>query len=149
MKRLNQKGITKINVLLIVLIVAACAAAGYYLFQRAQNSLEEQQPQKAITNFDECVAAGNPVMLSYPEQCAAEGRTFTREVIDEVQPVNDSPETDSGEDNKPTPSPKKDTDNGDTNPSSSPDSAGDKVYGPECYVPTDDPNTLTLSDDCR
>lgn len=34
----------------------------------------------AITNFDECAAAGYPVMESYPRQCAANGQTFT-EVI--------------------------------------------------------------------
>lgn len=33
-----------------------------------------------VTNFDECVAAGNPVMESYPRQCAHEGLTYT-EVI--------------------------------------------------------------------
>jgi hypothetical protein len=33
-----------------------------------------------ITTFEECVAAGNPVMESYPRQCRAEGKTFV-EVI--------------------------------------------------------------------
>lgn len=32
-----------------------------------------------ITNFNECVAAGNLVMESYPEQCRANGQTFTKE----------------------------------------------------------------------
>ena len=30
-----------------------------------------------INSFDSCVAAGNPVQESYPEQCAANGQTFT------------------------------------------------------------------------
>lgn len=30
----------------------------------------------SINSFDECVAAGNPVMESYPEQCSSGGRTF-------------------------------------------------------------------------
>lgn len=35
-----------------------------------------------INNFEECAAAGNPVMESYPEQCrTADGRLFVR-VID-------------------------------------------------------------------
>ena len=39
---------------------------------------------KKITNFEECVAAGNPVMESYPRQCRTEdGQTFT-EVISHV-----------------------------------------------------------------
>jgi hypothetical protein len=33
-----------------------------------------------ITNFDECVNAGNPVMESYPRQCMANGETFVEEI---------------------------------------------------------------------
>ena len=33
--------------------------------------------QAAISNFDECAAAGNPIMETYPEQCRANGQTFT------------------------------------------------------------------------
>ncbi|MBU0645857.1 hypothetical protein KJ611_00020 [Patescibacteria group bacterium] len=29
-----------------------------------------------VTNFEECVAAGNPVMESYPRQCRADDQTF-------------------------------------------------------------------------
>jgi len=37
------------------------------------------QKNIAITSYDECVAAGYPVMESYPEQCAVPGgKTFTR-----------------------------------------------------------------------
>lgn len=32
-----------------------------------------------ITNFDECVAAGNPIMESYPRQCNVEGEIFVEE----------------------------------------------------------------------
>ena len=35
-----------------------------------------------ITSFEECVAAGNPVMESYPRQCRANGQTFVEEVDD-------------------------------------------------------------------
>lgn len=35
-----------------------------------------------VTNFQECVDAGNPVMESYPRQCKHLDSTFT-EVIDE------------------------------------------------------------------
>ena len=53
----------RLTYLIPILILAACSAP--------------------ITNFDECVAAGNPVMESYPRQCSADGQTFV-EVIDEV-----------------------------------------------------------------
>lgn len=40
-----------------------------------------------ITNFDQCAAAGNPVMESYPEQCSANGQAFINET------ENDDPGT--------------------------------------------------------
>lgn len=38
-----------------------------------------QNPAALITNFNECVAAGYPVMESFPEQCTANGMTFVNE----------------------------------------------------------------------
>lgn len=37
-------------------------------------------PQIPITSFEECVAAGNPVMESYPRQCQANGKLFVEEI---------------------------------------------------------------------
>lgn len=37
-----------------------------------------------ITNFDDCVKAGNPVMESYPRQCNADGQTFTEEIKEDM-----------------------------------------------------------------
>lgn len=53
----------------IVLIVGLLAVVHY------------RTKSTAITSFEECVAAGNPVMEIYPEQCTAQGQTFTRSVI--------------------------------------------------------------------
>lgn len=33
-----------------------------------------------ITNFEECIAAGNPAMESYPRQCRADGKTFVEKI---------------------------------------------------------------------
>jgi hypothetical protein len=42
-----------------------------------------QTPSPTITSFEECVAAGYPVLESYPEQCATpDGTTFTRVIPD-------------------------------------------------------------------
>jgi len=35
-----------------------------------------------ISSFEECVAAGNPVMESYPRQCIADGKTFVEELTE-------------------------------------------------------------------
>lgn len=43
------------------------------------------QTETAITNFEECAAAGNPIMESYPRQCAANGQTFTEEITVPIQ----------------------------------------------------------------
>ncbi len=33
-----------------------------------------------ISNFDECIAAGNPAMESYPRRCRAGDKTFTEQI---------------------------------------------------------------------
>lgn len=52
--------------------------------QKCQRMWEEYCPeykdQFKIESFEDCVAAGNPVMESYPRKCMANGETFT-EVI--------------------------------------------------------------------
>lgn len=41
-------------------------------------------PAQKITNFEECAAAGNPVMESYPRQCAANGEIFVEQTGEPV-----------------------------------------------------------------
>jgi len=38
-----------------------------------------------ISSFDDCVAAGNPVMKSYPRQCRAGDKTFTEDIGNELE----------------------------------------------------------------
>lgn len=39
----------------------------------------EHGSEVKITSFEECAAAGNPIMESYPERCTTkDGTTFTR-----------------------------------------------------------------------
>lgn len=40
----------------------------------------QRKPTTPITTFAECVAAGYPVMESYPRQCRAQDRTFVEEI---------------------------------------------------------------------
>ncbi len=49
--------------------------------------------EAAITTFEECVAAGNPVMESYPRQCRAGGTTFVEAVATPPEPP---PEQEAG-----------------------------------------------------
>lgn len=41
---------------------------------------KEKDPSVTVTNFEECVAAGNPVMESYPRQCANDGVTYVEKI---------------------------------------------------------------------
>ncbi|GEM_PF-884291 len=47
---------------------------------------EQGKDQDIIKNFDECVAAGNPVMESYPARCkTADGKTFAEDIGNEME----------------------------------------------------------------
>lgn len=75
----------KKNILLPITLVAIILGVGLVaaLWLKTQSSAQ-------ASSFDECVAAGNPIMESYPEQCrTADGRTFTR-------PITGQPVTVSG-----------------------------------------------------
>jgi hypothetical protein len=78
MKKLTQNGIGVLSILLIVLLVGAISVIGYSVYQNKNKELAV--PTDTINSFDECAAAGNPIMESYPEQCAANGQTFTRKL---------------------------------------------------------------------
>lgn len=50
----------------------------------------EPAAEDPITSFEECAAAGNPIMESYPEQCRTpDGTTFVRE----IPPSPDTPDS--------------------------------------------------------
>mgnify|MGYP003963795153 CR=1 FL=1 len=70
---LQQKSILLGVVLLALAMVAGIAA--YML---------EQNPSATVSNFEECIAAGNPAMESYPRQCRHEDTTYT-ETIDVIE----------------------------------------------------------------
>jgi hypothetical protein len=55
--------ITSLSVFMLIFFIAGCTRSSI-----------------GITNFNECVKAGNPVMESYPRQCIANGKTFTEEL---------------------------------------------------------------------
>lgn len=62
---------------LIGIVVVLTLVAGLLV---AWSSNREQQLFMSISNFDECAAAGFPIMESYPERCATpDGRTFVNE----------------------------------------------------------------------
>jgi hypothetical protein len=62
-----QKKFIALGVVVLLLIVAV---AGYVVL--------EKKKVASVTNFEECKAAGYPIMESYPEQCMTpDKRSFT------------------------------------------------------------------------
>lgn len=79
---------SKLIAVLIVIIILLGAAV-VWLSDKANKAEPLPQPTvSTITSFEECAAAGNPVMESFPRKCNANGETFT-EVIAGVTDMDD------------------------------------------------------------
>lgn len=74
------------NIIIIILVIAV-SILGTYVFLNRNSGGDVPSSSKVddviVNSFEECVAAGNPVMESYPRQCAYNGKSFT-EIINEV-----------------------------------------------------------------
>lgn len=62
------------KILLIVITIIIVGLLVWWQFGR--------ETTKLVNNFEECVAAGNPIMESYPRQCRHGDQTFTEVVIE-------------------------------------------------------------------
>jgi len=67
----------KFILVIITVTIVLVALLGWKLYSHQTDP--NPQPPSQINSFDECVAAGNAVMESYPEQCVANGKTFTKQ----------------------------------------------------------------------
>ncbi|HRY52630.1 MAG TPA: Gmad2 immunoglobulin-like domain-containing protein [Candidatus Portnoybacteria bacterium] len=67
----NRVGKIAINVFAGSVLLLVAAGACYFLIV---------QKKSAISNFEQCAAAGNSIIKNYPRQCAAGGKTFTESV---------------------------------------------------------------------
>src|SRR3989344_7219398 len=78
---------------LLGLILAIVIVAGLLL---SLSVIQEQNKALDIANFDECAAAGYPIMESYPEQCRTpDGRLFVRDISNDPYP-QEGPTTSGG-----------------------------------------------------
>jgi len=64
---------------IIIILVLCISLAGMYWF------FLTKKETTTITNFDECVKAGNPVAESYPPQCRAHNQTFVQDIGNELE----------------------------------------------------------------
>ena len=68
----------------IIAILCFLLAALSILFLVMYPQYQERSQRPTVNSFDECVAAGYPVMESYPRQCATPGgRNFVESFIPE------------------------------------------------------------------
>lgn len=71
----------------LLLLAGVLGIIGMLIYDMAPR-MSASVPQPIITNFEECAAAGNPVMESYPRQCrSADGRLFVEDVPAETFPT--------------------------------------------------------------
>lgn len=71
----------KSKVYLIIFAVLLTAVSAYFYWRPKP----EQKPAE-ISSFEECAAAGYPIMESYPEQCRTpNGKTFARNIGNELE----------------------------------------------------------------
>jgi Immunoglobulin-like domain of bacterial spore germination. len=76
---LNKNGIVFLIVALIAIVIL-----DLYACQKGEKA--EEKKAKKITNFEECISAGHPVMESYPRQCKTpDGKTFVEDIGNEVE----------------------------------------------------------------
>jgi hypothetical protein len=76
-----MKETANVNVVLVAVVPAALAVFVIFVLvmpQVRENRVEHEQTQ--VTTFAECVAAGNPVMESYPRQCRNGEQLFVEEI---------------------------------------------------------------------
>ena len=64
--------------LVITLLIIISLAGGFFLWS---SSMQRQEQIHSIASFEDCAAAGYPIIESYPEQCRTpDGRTFVRDI---------------------------------------------------------------------
>jgi hypothetical protein len=72
-------------IIAVIIIILALFALGLFV-STSDEEVQVNQPVTSVASFEECVAAGNPVMESEPRQCASGGTTYTESTT--KNPVN-------------------------------------------------------------
>lgn len=63
------------NTIVFIISLSIIVLGGYFVIQKS-NYVEP------VSSFEVCVAAGNPVMESYPRKCTYRGVTYTEEILE-------------------------------------------------------------------
>ena len=101
----KQNGVGILGIVFIIAFIGVVAGGVGYLAGQGEDVGTDDtdgwpDSQGEVKNFEDCVAAGNPVMESYPRQCNHDGEHFV-EVIDGdtmIDPDTEKPIIESFED---------------------------------------------------
>ncbi|MBT3282574.1 hypothetical protein HON59_01005 [bacterium] len=74
---------SNIWIIFSILIIFLVVVAGLFVYKKDSNDYVTQ-----ITNFIECIEAGNPAMESYPRRCRAGGETFVENIGNELEKMD-------------------------------------------------------------
>jgi len=75
------------NFIIVILPVILTVFIIFFLVMpkvRENRVINENENKDQVTNFEECIAAGNPAMESYPRQCSHKGETFVEEIVGKI-----------------------------------------------------------------
>lgn len=81
----HHTGITFVQVIIYIAIAFLVGGAAVWWFMNKPENENTNPPAQQITSFEECAAAGNPIMESYPPRCSAGGKTFTQDIGNELE----------------------------------------------------------------
>lgn len=70
MKISSKNNQLKFTIPIFIVFIGAIVFAGWFLFD------QHTDETTTINSFEECAAAGYPIMESYPPRCSANGKTF-------------------------------------------------------------------------
>ena len=91
-----------INSILLALLIIIGGFIIYKLYIADESVTDKHNPDGGnsitVTNFEECVSAGNSVMESYPRKCAHKGTTYVEEIKEETKTTTRCPEEARGAD---------------------------------------------------
>ncbi len=75
----TEKGFTAIEVVLVIVIIGLIGISTWLFYERnQQNATVKDSQTSQINSFEDCAAAGNPISQTFPEQCRADGKTYTK-----------------------------------------------------------------------
>lgn len=72
-------GLVATALLALIIVVVLTQQDASQQHRNTDNTPTPSDSDTGVTSFEECVAAGNPVMESYPRQCRANGTLFVEE----------------------------------------------------------------------